>query len=189
MELLISSSALPRPRTQLSLPSLRSPSMIVKKSKSLQTYSNIQVQPSLVVLCVLDIPTALTQTFLHFPSTFSPRSLLGALLRLRGSLSGLRLQWLRPVPHGICLDPEQRAHPEWGDCWDAARHPFLCRSQSGQDGRHRPGGDLLQTHGAVNRDTPVKTTGLFERPTWIYNIAIQYCIQCVLPGLCCETQQ
>ena len=73
MELLILSSALPRPRTLLSLPSLRSPSMTVKKSNSLQTYSNIQVQSSWAAMCVLNIPAALTLIpFYIFPVPSPP---------------------------------------------------------------------------------------------------------------------
>lgn len=102
---------------------------------------------------------------LNIPATFdshtglccsiSPRSLLGAVHWLWGSLSGLRLYRLRPVPHGAVLDPEQRAHPVRGDSGGAARHPVLCWSQCGQDGYHQPRRNILQGHEPVNSYAPV----------------------------------
>lgn len=164
MEPLILSSALPRPRTPLSLPSSRSPSMKVKNS--LQICSNIQVQ-SVIIRSYNSF-----DSHARLSCSISPRSLLGAVQRLYGSLSGLRLHRLRPVPHGVRLDPEQTAHPVWGDRGAAARHPVLYRSQRGQVGPHQPGWDLLQPHGPVNRDTPVSG----YRTTWTRTASRVWCV-------------
>lgn len=151
MEALILSWALLRSRTLPSLPSLRSPSMKVKKSNSWK-YLHTQLHSLSVVTCVLNIPA---DSHTGLSCSISPRSLLGAVHRLWGPLSGLRLHRLRPVPHGAVLDPEQRAHPARGDHGGAAQHPVLCRSQCGQDGFHQPRWNLLQSHEPVNGDTPV----------------------------------
>lgn len=143
-EPLILSSVLPRLRTPLSLPSWRSPSLKVRMSNSFEIYSSLAlhqgIRNSYLVLTLL---TCLSWSI-------APWSLLGALLWLRGSLSGLWLHRLWSVPHGVLLDPEQGAHAVWKDHRAAARHPVLQRSQRGQDGPHQPGRRLLYRHDPVN---------------------------------------
>ncbi len=176
MEQLTPSSALPKSRIPLSLPSSRFPSMKVNISNY---WKSIFKHPSSVIITSY----LFTEYFSSFNSytnpscSISPWSLLGAVHWLRGSLSGLRLHRLWPVPHGAVLDPEQRAHPVWGDRGEAAWHPVLHRSQSRQDGPHRSRRDLLQAHESVNRDAPVSPYNKTETG-WLG--VTQHCMQCVV---------
>lgn len=92
------------------------------------------------------VPRAPNPSDSHPSHSSSPRPLLGALFRLWGSLSGLRLHRLRHLPHGAELDPEQRAHHARGDPGEPAQHPHLHRRGREQDGPHQPGPSLLQCH-------------------------------------------
>lgn len=95
----------------------------------------------------------------HPSHSSSPWPLLGALFRLWGSLSGLRLHRLRPVPHGAQLDPEQRAHHPRRDPGESAQHPDLHRRRREQDGPHQPGCSLLQRHEFLSSVWPQLLSG------------------------------
>lgn len=152
----IQSSAPLRSRIPLSLPSSRSPSMKVKKNPLIHLYELTLIYYQYFLVCWI-----FQQLTLLLSCSISPRTLLGAVHWLWGSLSGLWLHRVRSIPHGAVLDPEQGAHPVQWDRGGAARYPVFCWSQCGQDGPHQPGWDLLQCHETINSEpTHRQPTGL-----------------------------
>lgn len=127
--------------------------------------------------CVLFTPDS------HPSHSSSPRPLLGALFRLWGSLSGLWLHRLWPVPHGAELDPEQGAHHPRRDPGASARHPDLHRRRREQDGPHQPGWGLLQRHEPLSSIGPVSfssSSGVTTKT--LYEVMTCETIWCIKPA-------
>lgn len=105
-----------------------------------------------------------------FDSRRSSRSVLGSVHRLRQLHADLRLHRIRPVPHGAVLDPEQEAHSAQRDHWGSAQHLVLHRCQRGQDGRHRSGRDVLQSH------EPVRQSRVKKVSPWGASSCLKKCV-------------